>query len=108
MITHYTDKQLEIEKIINKFGLLTELEKSFGKYCADIWIPELDWIVEIDGPQHYQKENNKRDKELFRFGIKLITHLNSDISKREAKRILGDVMDKIVEERHEERLEKRN
>jgi very-short-patch-repair endonuclease len=65
-ITFYTDKQKEIEKWINECGFRTELEVPFGRFCADIYIPELNWIVEVDGPAHkYKKKRDKqRDAEL--------------------------------------------
>jgi very-short-patch-repair endonuclease len=85
MITHYTDKQLEVEMVVNNIGFMTELEKPFGQYCVDIWVPELDWAIEIDGPQHYSKKDAKRDEDLVAMGVKAITHLDSNIGRSEAK-----------------------
>lgn len=79
---HYTDKQLKVEKYINEVGFRTELEKVYGQYCVDIWLPELNWVVEIDGPTHWNKERQKRDAMLMKeHNIAYILHYESNISK---------------------------
>lgn len=97
MITHYTEKQLEVEKLVNKFGFMTELEKVFGIYCVDIWVPELDWVIEVDGPQHYEKRDFKRDQELFEMGVKFFTHIKVSDNQDEMKSKLQNAIDRMCE-----------
>jgi len=86
MRTHYTDKQIEVENWINNLGFQTELEQVFGVFCADIYIPELNWIIEIDGPQHYGAKDDRRDAYLFsQYKIFYIMHVKSTIKKNEFK-----------------------
>lgn len=87
-ITNYTDKQKIVEKWINKLGFRTELEVTFGKYCVDIYIPELNWVVEVDGPSHYKKRDEKRDKELKEdHKIEVIVHVKVDIKEEDFKSV---------------------
>ena len=90
MIKNYTDKQLLVENWLTQMGFLVELEKSFGSFCVDIWLPEIDWVVEIDGPQHYQKEKDNRDVLLFAQGIKGITHVSVEIERERFEEIFAD------------------
>jgi hypothetical protein len=64
----YTDRQKEIEKLINKQGFGTKMEVPADQYCIDILVPELDdLIVEVIGPQHYKRELQKRETYLKEF-----------------------------------------
>jgi very-short-patch-repair endonuclease len=64
-IKSYTDKQLLVESWINQLGFRTDLETVFGEYSADIFLPELLLIVEVDGPSHkFKKRDKKRDDKL--------------------------------------------
>ena len=65
-ITFYTDKQREVEKWINESGFRTELEVPFGRFSADIFLPDKNVVVEVDGPAHkYKKKKDRlRDEEL--------------------------------------------
>jgi len=100
-ITFYTDKQREVEKWVNESGFRTELEVPFGRFCADIYIPELNWIVEIDGPAHKYKKKKDRNRDLELIGIHKVEHvlrvrvaIGKDVFKKlfvdEVKRIKGD------------------
>ena len=78
-ITYYTDKQLEIDKIIQSLGIRTKLEEDVEQYKVDISCQELKIAVEIDGPSHRklpkegrlidlnQRQASKRDKVLLFF-----------------------------------------
>jgi very-short-patch-repair endonuclease len=92
-ITHNTDKQREVEKWVNQLGFRTNLEDPIREYCVDIYIPELNWAVEIDGPSHYKKKDRKRDKKLKEYGIEHIFHAKVAIKEDDFKR---DFMDDVV------------
>jgi hypothetical protein len=75
-VFHYTDRQLEIEKLINKAGFRTQLEVPAGQYCIDLLIPELDdLIVEVQGPQHYKKATERREADLRELGYKYFVYV---------------------------------
>jgi very-short-patch-repair endonuclease len=100
-ITFYTEKQREIEKWINECGFRTELEVPFGRYCADIYIPELNWVVEVDGPAHkYKKKKDKlRDQDIIdnhkvehvlRVRVAIGKEVFKEVFIKEVKMIKGD------------------
>ena len=100
-ITFYTDKQREVEKWINECGFRTELEVPFGRFCADIFLPEANVICEVDGPAHkYKKKKDRlRDEELINIhGIKGVIRVRVAIGKevfkemfvREIKKFIGE------------------
>jgi very-short-patch-repair endonuclease len=83
-ITHFTDKQREVEKWINNLGFRTDLEVPFGQYCIDIHIPELNWAVEVDGPSHtFKKQDKKRDARLMAYGLEFVMRVPVSISEKE-------------------------
>ena len=100
-ITFYTDKQRDLEKWINQCGFRTELEVPFGRFCADIFLPEISWVIECDGPAHkYKKKKDRlRDEELVALhGVKHVLRVRVAIGQEvfkklfieEVKRIEGD------------------
>ena len=60
--SRFTEGQLNLQKYIESKGLQTVLEYSVSPYIADIFIPELQKIVEYDGPFHHKSRDIKRDK----------------------------------------------
>ena len=59
--TENTKEQLRVASWLIELGLLTNLEVSFPPYIADIYLPELDLIIELDGPHHWASKDKKRD-----------------------------------------------
>ena len=60
-------------------------QKNIGDYIVDFYCPSAKLIVEIDGGQHYSKENNvkdeARDKFLSNLGFRVLRFSNSDVFK---------------------------
>jgi very-short-patch-repair endonuclease len=66
---------------------------------VDIYIPEIDWVVEVDGPSHYKKRDDKRDKILTdEYGIDNIIHVKSDITEEFFKTMFIDAVKTYDEE----------
>ena len=87
----YTPKQLEVEKWINEAGFRTSLEVVMGYFCADIYLPETNMVVEVDGKQHYKREIERRDKYLKEeVKVEKILHLPSNIKKKDFDKIFGE------------------
>ena len=59
-----TKHQLLINGWIVDIGIGTVLEQPFGAYSVDIFIPDLDLGIEVDGPYHLKKRDLKRDEYL--------------------------------------------
>lgn len=84
----HTFNQLRIERLINYLGFRTELELIVDQYSLDIYIPELEWAVEVDGPFHMKKANEKRDEYIMEHtNIKKIIHVSPNIEDEKFKNL---------------------
>ena len=58
-------------------------QKNIGDYIVDFYCPAAKLIIEIDGGQHYSKENilkdEARDKFLNALGFRVLRFSNSDV-----------------------------
>ena len=54
----------KVIKQLEKWGIQLMEEVDFPPYRADIYIPDVHVVVEVDGPHHSKKANEKRDTEL--------------------------------------------
>ena len=59
-----TKHQLLINRWIGELGIGTVIEQLFGDYSVDIFIPDLNLGIEVDGPYHLKKRDLKRDEYL--------------------------------------------
>ena len=59
-----TKHQLLINRWIEELGIGTVIEQPFGDYSVDIFIPDLNLGIEVDGPYHLKKRDLKRDEYL--------------------------------------------
>ncbi len=59
--TRDTNEQLRVASWLRELGLGFSLEEEFSPYCADIFICDLNLIIELDGPQHLKRRDAKRD-----------------------------------------------
>ena len=51
----------KVIKLLEKWGIELMEEVDFPPYRADIYIPDVHVVVEVDGPHHSKKSNEKRD-----------------------------------------------
>jgi hypothetical protein len=61
-LTVLTDAHRRVVRWLENRGWNLLEEVDFPPYRADIFLPDLHAIIEIDGPQHSAKENAKRDE----------------------------------------------
>jgi very-short-patch-repair endonuclease len=77
-------------------GFKFRRQYSINSFIADFYCPELQLVVEIDGGQHYEKENMEKDKlrsEYFiDLGLNIKRYTNIDIKKN-----LSGVLDDLLE-----------
>ena len=60
-------------------------QKVLGKYIADFYSAEARLVIELDGSQHYENDNMKKDAErtdyLKGYGLKVIRISNNEVSR---------------------------
>ena len=54
----------KVIKFLENWGIQLMEEVDFPPYRVDIFVPEVHVAVEVDGPHHSKKANEKRDKKL--------------------------------------------
>ena len=58
-------------------------QKNIGDYIVDFYCPAAKLIIELDGGQHYFKENIAKDEERYRFlnglGFRVLRFSNMDV-----------------------------
>ena len=59
-----TKHQLLINRWIEELGIGTVVEQPFGDYLLDIFIPDLNLGIEVDGPYHLKRRDSNRDEYL--------------------------------------------
>ena len=78
-------------------------QKVLGKYIADFYSAEAKIIIELDGSQHYEADEMKKDSErtefLERYGLKVVRIPNNEVNRNfqgvceyinaELRRVLG-------------------
>ena len=81
---------------VNGFRFIRQ--KPIGDYIVDFYIPSAKIVIEIDGSQHYEKENRKDDKErdfkLNSEGIKVLRYSNLDVN-RNFEGVCHDILNNI-------------
>ena len=73
-------------------------QKVLGNYIVDFYISLHKIIIEIDGSQHYEEENAKkdvqRDEYLKKLGLNVLRYSNLDINKN-FKSVCEDILKNI-------------
>ncbi|KKL74377.1 hypothetical protein LCGC14_2065500 [marine sediment metagenome] len=81
-LTYMTDAHKAVIKQLEKWGLGVMEEVDFPPFRADCYLPDYHVVVEVDGPQHSEKADNKRDRELCDVYGLFVFHISSkDASK---------------------------
>lgn len=79
-----------------KLGVKFKRQYSIGGYVLDFYCPEIKLVIELDGKQHFEKENFLYDKERTEYlevlDCKVLRFKNTEIEKN-----LGKVLSKIKE-----------
>ncbi|MBQ7353453.1 MAG: endonuclease domain-containing protein [Clostridia bacterium] len=61
-------------------------QKCICNYIVDFYIPSKKTVIEIDGSQHYEADNLKKDKirdsELMDLGISVLRYTNDDVNSK--------------------------
>ena len=81
-LTYITDVHVAVAEALERRGLGLQVEVEFPPYRADIYLPLFHVVVEVDGPQHNEKADRKRNRELNRaYGLYVFHVKASDSSK---------------------------
>jgi len=83
---------------ITALGIGTQLEYDVGKYSIDIYVPDLELGIEIDGPYHLRKRDAKRDAYITEnFGIEMWRISIKDINASYKKEFIGKLLERVQE-----------
>lgn len=65
-------------------GFKFRRQHSIGGYIVDFYCPKKKLVIEIDGPQHFKKENREYDKIRSKYfeglGIKVLRFTNEEVA----------------------------
>lgn len=65
------------------------MEVPVDRFCIDIVVPELDnLVVEVQGPQHYQKQTETREKIIRDYGYKYFLYVPVQATDEEFFKLL--------------------
>ena len=71
---------------LKNFPVMVHRQKVIGKYIVDFYIASAKLIIELDGSQHYEKENvaadQERDAYLQQLGCRVLRYSNADVNQR--------------------------
>ncbi len=80
---------------LKNLPLTVNRQKVIGKYIVDFYIASKGLVIELDGSQHYEDENKKKDFERDSFlknqGLKVLRYSNLDIN-RHFEAVCQDIM----------------
>ena len=93
-----TKEQLLVSKWLNEIGLEHSVEEELEPYWADIFIHDLNLVIELDGRHHLKKRDSIRDAYLVEtYGVSIWRLKNKVIRTSYKEEFTKQVM-KIVEE----------
>ena len=61
LVSTFSDAHREAVRILESWGYELLVEIEFPPYRADIYLPDIHAVVEVDGPHHSRKGNRRRD-----------------------------------------------
>ena len=95
-LTQLTDIHRKVSKRIERLGISVRDEVPFPPYTVDIYLDEYHVVVEVDGPHHNQKKDDKRDQELWDKYHLYVLHIPSGEAKKAShvKKIVLDFIEK--------------
>ena len=82
-------------------------QKPIGNYIADFYAPVGKLVIEVDGGQHYEEENLRRDKERDCFmkqqGLRTLRFNNLEVlqSINDVVEVIFNALDSYVSKKHD-------
>ena len=84
---------------LKNLDITVHRQKAIFDFIVDFYIPSCKIVIELDGSQHYEKENHKNDKErdlkLSSEGITVLRYTNLQI-KRDFENVCKDILNSIT------------
>ena len=94
----FTKQENLCSSILSDMGLKYQEQAEFGRYTVDFFLPEIDTVIEIDGPYgHLRKADRKRDAILVNeFNIWKVVHISSTKRKEMEEEIRKNISMEVV------------
>ena len=80
-VTVLTDAHLAVRRELERHGMGLMEEVEFPPYRADIYLPAYHVLVEVDGAQHSERADRKRDRELNAENSLYVFHVPADTAE---------------------------
>ena len=65
---------------LKKLSITVNRQKVIGNYIVDFYCAEKKLVIELDGSQHFENENDKKRDEYFEsLGLKVLRYWNKDL-----------------------------
>ena len=88
----WTNQEKLIQRCIEETGLRYISQARFGTYNVDFYLPEIEVVVEADGPfGHLAKRDAERDAKLRGMGIEDIWHFRENTLETIKERLWQEV-----------------
>ena len=69
---------------LKQLPITVKRQKIIGEYIVDFYVPSAKLVIEVDGSQHYEEPQNRkdaaRDADLEGIGLKVLRYSNFDIN----------------------------
>ncbi len=97
-VKQLTDIHRKVSKRIERLGISVRDEVPFPPYTVDIYLDEYHVAVEVDGPHHSEKKDEKRDIALWEKYHLYILHVPTGEAKKAShvKKIIFDYLEEIA------------
>ena len=71
---------------LKKLPCTVHRQKTIKNYIVDFYIAEVKLVIELDGSQHYDEENEKKDRErdsdLKKLGFTVLRYTNLEVNQK--------------------------
>ncbi|HXK36366.1 MAG TPA: hypothetical protein VJ553_02195, partial [Candidatus Paceibacterota bacterium] len=78
--TVMSDAHTRVVRLLERRGVAVLVEIDFPPYRVDCYLPDFHAALEVDGPQHSERERVERDDELMRAYSLPVFHLSTDLA----------------------------
>lgn len=97
-IKRFTPEQKRVAAWIRELGLSHSFEAEFDSYWVDVYVPELNLAIELDGPYHFSSSDARRDEILGgKFGLEVWRFKNNQIVESFKPTFVNSILERAAQ-----------